>query len=135
MSSGAMDTISEAHQLSMVSELRANVSTSDPGSTLEQSANRRQTTERSLTNSQRDFDRKHERNMKKLDKLSTDLAQLDLSPLSEQVQLGVETQNHFASFLCHFYTRSQLNRPFALGNVFFFSCSKKLRVIIETQLV
>lgn len=98
VSSGAMDTISEAHQKSMMSELRANISTSNPGSTLEQSATTRQTTEGSLANSQKDFDRKHERNMKKLDKLSTDLDQLDLSPLSEQVELGVETQNQF-SFL------------------------------------
>lgn len=85
MSSGAMDTISEAHQQSMMSELRANISTSDPGSTLEQSATTRKTTEGSLANSQKDFDLKHERNMKKLDKLSTNLDQLDLSPLSEQV--------------------------------------------------
>lgn len=82
MSLGAMDTISEAHQQSIMSELRAN---SDPGNTLEKSANTRKITEGSLASSQTEFDRKHERNMKKLDKLSTDLDQLDVSPLSEQV--------------------------------------------------
>lgn len=85
MSLGAMDTISEAHQQSIMSELRANISTSDPGNTLEKSANTRKITEGSLASSQAEFDRKHERNMKKLDKLSTDLDQLDVSPLSEQV--------------------------------------------------
>lgn len=86
-----MDTISEAHQQSVMSERRANISTSNPGNTLEQSATMRQTTEESLANNQKDFDRKHERNVKKLDKLSTDVDQLDLLPLSEQVH----TQNQF----------------------------------------
>lgn len=85
MSSGAMDTISEAHHQSMMSELRANISTSDPGNTLERSADTRKEIEGNLDESQKNFDRKHERNMKKLDKLSTDLDQVDLSPLSEQV--------------------------------------------------
>lgn len=91
-----MDTISEAHQQSMMSELRANISTSNPGNTLEQSAATRQTTEDSLANSQKDFDRKHERNVKKLDKLSTDVDQLDLLPLSEQVH--AQNQLNFLSF-------------------------------------
>lgn len=85
MSSGAMDTISEAHQQSMMSELRGNISTSDPGNTLENSATTRQKTEESLAKVQKHFDRKHERNVEKLDKLVTDLNQLDLSPLSKQV--------------------------------------------------
>lgn len=98
ISSGAMDTISEAHQQSMMSELRANISTSNPGSTLEQSAATRQTAEEKLAEGQKDFNRKHEKNLKKLDKLSGDLDQLDLSPLSEQVWRGEETRNQ-AGFL------------------------------------
>lgn len=105
--SGAMDTISEAHRQSMMSELRANISTSNPGSTLEQSAATRQTTEEVLAGGQKDFDRKHEKNLKKLDKLSADLDQLDLSPLSEQVWWEWRHEISLASFLCHFHRRKQ----------------------------
>lgn len=102
-----MDTISEAHRQSMMSELRANISTSNPGSTLEQSAATRQTTEEVLAGGQKDFDRKHEKNLKKLDKLSADQDQLDLSPLSEQVWWERRHEISLASFLCHFHRRKQ----------------------------
>lgn len=69
----------------MMAELRANASTSNPGNTLEQSAKCRQTTEKEMGKSEKDFDRRQQRNLNKLDKLSTELDQLDLSPLSEQV--------------------------------------------------
>lgn len=80
-----MDTISEAHRQSMMAELRANASTSNPGNTLEQSATGRRTTEVHMASSEKEFDRKQQKNLKKLDKLSTELDQMDLSPLSEQV--------------------------------------------------
>lgn len=80
-----MDTISEAHGQSMMAELRANASASNPGNTLEQSAAVRRATKDVMGSSEKDFDRKQQRNLKKLDKLSSELDQLDLSPLSEQV--------------------------------------------------
>lgn len=123
-----MDTISEAHQQSMMSELRANISTRNPGNTLEQSATMQQTTKESLANSQKDFDRKHERNLKKLDKLSTDVDQLDLLPLSEQVH----TQKEFNFLFVSFTQKNSSHWVFsARGNVFFFNFSKKLTVSLH----
>lgn len=83
-----MDTISEAHRQSMMAELRTNASTSNPGNMLEQSATDRRETELLMGRREKDFDRKQQRNLKNLDKLSSELDQLDLSPLSEQVGKG-----------------------------------------------
>lgn len=81
-----MDTITAAHMQSLMAEVRANTSTSNPGNTLEQSAALRKTTEDKMSSGEKEFDRKHQRNVKKVDKLSSDVDQLDLSPLSEQVR-------------------------------------------------
>lgn len=69
-----------------MAENRVNASTSNPGSTLEQSAASRQATEEKISISGKEFDRKHQRNMKKLDKLSEELDQFNLMLLSEQVR-------------------------------------------------
>lgn len=86
LSQGALDTISSAHAQSVAAESRANASATDPGSALEQSATRRRATEDKMSSSDKEFERRHQRNAKKLDKLSEELDQLDLTPLSEQVR-------------------------------------------------
>lgn len=86
MSPGALDTITAAHMQSLMAEVRVNTSVSSPGNTVEQSATLRKTTEDKMSSEEKEFDRKHQRNLKKLDKLSSDLDELDLLPLSEQVR-------------------------------------------------
>lgn len=95
MCSGALDTISSAHTLSTMAESRVNASTSRPGSTVEQSAASRRATDARLSESDAEFDRKHQRNTKRLDKLSEELDQLDLTALSEQVR-----RTHFPADRC-----------------------------------
>ncbi|XP_030575702.1 laminin subunit beta-1b [Archocentrus centrarchus] len=82
---GALETITAAHMESKKAEMRANASTSDNGNTVEQSAAVRQATEGKLSSRQKDFDRKHQRNEQKLDKLSKELDKFSLSSISEKI--------------------------------------------------
>ncbi|KAM4615458.1 laminin subunit beta-1b [Polymixia lowei] len=81
---GAVDTIASAHMQSMMSEFRANASTSNPGNTVKQSATVRQAAEDKLSSNQKDFDRRHQRNTQKLDKLDGDLDKFNMSALSRK---------------------------------------------------
>lgn len=85
---GALETITAAHMESRMAELRTNASTSDAGNTVEQSVAARKATEDKLSSRQKEFDRKQQRNMEKLDKLSKELDKFSLSSLSEKICVG-----------------------------------------------
>lgn len=80
-----MDSIRAAHMQSEMAEGRANASTSNPTNTVKQSATKRKDAEDKLSSGQKEFDRRHQRNLQKLEKLSHELENFDLSPLSEKV--------------------------------------------------
>lgn len=71
---------------SRMAEQRTNASTSDPGNTVKQSVAVRKATEDKMSSTKKEFDRKQQRNMQKLDKLSKELDKFSLSSLSEKVR-------------------------------------------------
>lgn len=71
---------------SRMAEQRTNASTSDPGNTVKQSVAVRKATEDKMSSTKKEFDRKQQRNMQKLDKLSKELDKFSLSSLNEKVR-------------------------------------------------
>lgn len=71
---------------SRMAEQRTNASTSDPGNTVKQSVAVRKATEDKLSSTKKEFDRKQQRNVQKLDKLSKELDKFSLSSLNEKVR-------------------------------------------------
>lgn len=82
---GSLETITAAHMQSRMAEQRTNASTSDPDNTVKQSVAVRKATEDKLSSTKKEFDRKQQRNMQKLDKLSKELDKFSLSSLSEKI--------------------------------------------------
>ncbi|KAK2859145.1 hypothetical protein Q5P01_003765 [Channa striata] len=97
---GAMDTISAAYTQSVMAERLANASTTNPGNTVEQSASVRTAAEDKLSSSQREFDRKQQRNSQRLDKLSNELEKFDLSALSEKTCGGAAEGDNCSDSPC-----------------------------------
>ncbi|XP_077449810.1 laminin subunit beta-1-like isoform X2 [Stigmatopora argus] len=82
---GATDTIAEASEESLQAEIRVNASTVDPGNAVRRSASLREATEEKLNGSQKEFDRRHQRNAQKIDKLQKETDKLQSSALSQKV--------------------------------------------------
>lgn len=97
---GAMASISDAHMESTMAEIRTNASTTIPGNTVEISAAVRKATEDKLGSSKKEFDRKHQRNLQKLDKLNSELNAFDLSPLSSKICGGAVEEESCSGSAC-----------------------------------
>ncbi|XP_039617053.1 laminin subunit beta-1a [Polypterus senegalus] len=81
---GALDSISKYFQESKDAESRANASTTDPGSVVEQSSAVRQQTEMIMNETGSEFVENQKEYAQKLDDLAAELETLDLSELSEK---------------------------------------------------
>lgn len=74
---------------SQAAEARANASTVDPDSPVENSATLRQLVEDKLNETETDFQQNHTEHAQRLDDLAGELQSLDLSELSHKVKRGV----------------------------------------------
>uniref|UniRef100_UPI003AADFC17 laminin subunit beta-1a n=1 Tax=Centroberyx gerrardi TaxID=166262 RepID=UPI003AADFC17 len=81
---GATDSVTKYYLQSQAAEARANASTSDPGSPVENSAALRQAAEDKMNETKAEFHRRHKEHAKRLDDLAGQLETLDLSELSEK---------------------------------------------------
>uniref|UniRef100_A0AAY4DT57 Laminin, beta 1b n=1 Tax=Denticeps clupeoides TaxID=299321 RepID=A0AAY4DT57_9TELE len=78
---GATDSITKYYQHSIMAEVKANRSTDGPGSTVQQSAGLRQTTEDILKHSKENFEKRLEQNAQKMNEFASQLEALNLSKL------------------------------------------------------
>ncbi|XP_072566065.1 laminin subunit beta-1-like [Paramormyrops kingsleyae] len=81
---GALHSITKYYQQSLDAEALANASTTDPGSTVEQSAAIRRAAEDRMNGSRAQFSRTQEEDARRLDDLAVQLETLGLSKLSEK---------------------------------------------------
>ncbi|XP_031419989.1 LOW QUALITY PROTEIN: laminin subunit beta-1a [Clupea harengus] len=81
---GATDSITKYFQQSVSAEARANASSSDPNSTVEQSATLRQTVEQRMNETGDEFKNRQEEHATRLDDLAGQLETLSLAELSEK---------------------------------------------------
>lgn len=88
---GASDSVRKYFMQSQEAEARANASTIDDGSPVENSINVRQLTEDKMNKTREDFLRRHTERAQKLDELAGELQTLDLSEISHQVGSDPET--------------------------------------------
>lgn len=86
---GALDSITKYFQISLEAEKRVNASTTDPNSTVEQSALTRDRVEDLMLEQESQFKEKQEEQARLLDELAGKLQSLDLSAAAEMVRLGI----------------------------------------------
>lgn len=82
---GASDSVRKYFMQSQEAEARANASTIDSGSPVENSINLRQLTEDKMNQTREDFLTRHAEHAQRLDDLAGELQTLDLSEISHQV--------------------------------------------------
>lgn len=85
---GALDSINKYFQMSLEAEERVNASTTDPNSTVEQSALIRERVEDLMMEQESRFREKQEEQARLLDELAGKLQSLDLSAAAEMVRFG-----------------------------------------------
>lgn len=97
-----MHSITKYYQQSLDAEALANASTTDPGSTVEQSASIRRAVEDRMNGSRAEFSTRQEEDARRLDDLAVQLETLGLSKLSEKVSLWVfGTTEHLGDVATH----------------------------------
>lgn len=92
---GASDSVRKYFLQSQEAEARANASTTDPGSPVENSGTLRQLTEDKMNQTKEEFLRSQAEHAQRLDDLAGELQTLDLSEISHQVGSSAPPDYHF----------------------------------------
>lgn len=90
---GASDSVRKYFLQSQEAEARANASTTDDGSPVENSGTLRQLTEDKMNQTREEFLKRHTEHAQRLDDLAGELQTLDLSEISHQV--GSDPPDHY----------------------------------------